>query len=110
MDAELLARIKCLLQNADVSIQQVLLFGSRAVGDSHDESDVDLIIVLDRDAPFPSFTDKMKVVIELRKNLREISRTMGLDLLVYTRPEWESFSAEKTSFSREIASNALRVA
>lgn len=110
MDSQLLSKIKASLQKADVSIQQVLLFGSRAVGDSHDESDVDLIIVLDRDAPFPSFADKMKVVVELRKHLREISRTYGLDLLVYNRPEWESFSEKKTSFSREIALHALHVA
>lgn len=108
---ELISKIRDALQNSnELDIALVLLFGSQARGDASDESDVDLVVVLNRNTPFGSFPERMQTVIQIRKRLKEISQRYGLDLLVYSKPEWDDFLGKKTAFAREIESTGLKVA
>ena len=89
---------------------KVLLFGSRVEEKDGVDSDVDLIIILDRYEPFDSFSERSNVVLDLRRRLDPVSIDHGLDLIVFTRSEWESFIARESSFSREVQGSALEVA
>lgn len=68
-----------------VKVHQIILFGSRARGDADDESDMDLLVVLDQ-----------PVNRETRKVVSECTWQAGFDVgivvtaILFTRDEWES--------------------
>ena len=57
---------------------RLILFGSRARGDSRADSDIDLLVVL------PVVTDKRRAAIEIRRALQDLP--VGKDIIV-TSPE-----------------------
>lgn len=58
---------------------RVLLFGSRARGDAHERSDVDLLVVM------PDGTDRHRAAVEMRRLLERAPR--GKDIVVTTPDE-----------------------
>jgi len=64
--------------------EQVILFGSQARGTAHQESDVDLLVVM----PFTG--SRLKLAVEIRKVLRGLG--VAKDIVVMTP---EEFAAEK---------------
>jgi predicted nucleotidyltransferase len=96
------------LQGAGIS--RVFLFGSRVHGYEREDSDVDLVVIMDRDEPFASFAERSVVLIDLRRRLSRIASRYGLDLLLFSRPEWEDFVEKGSWFSKEIQSEILDVA
>jgi uncharacterized protein len=60
----------------------VILFGSYAEGEAHEQSDVDLLVVADT----PSWHT---LSMALRKVLRPLLKPFSLDLLVYSSEDWE---------------------
>ena len=58
---------------------QIILFGSRARGDAHPQSDVDLLVV------FPKLADKRKTAVALRRALADLP--VAKDILVTTPEE-----------------------
>ena len=64
--------------------EQIILFGSRARGTAHRESDVDLLVVM----PFAG--SRLKVAVEIRKALRGLG--VAKDIVVMTP---EEFAARK---------------
>ena len=58
---------------------RVILFGSRARGDAHVDSDVDLVVVL------AQVDDKRRSAIEMRRELRDLP--VGKDIIVTTPEE-----------------------
>jgi len=76
--------------------ERVVLFGSYARGDALDNSDVDLLIVAERD--LPRFKRSRRIYRELRPY------PFAMDLVVYTPSEVETAQASPLSF----VSTALR--
>ena len=76
--------------------KKVILFGSYAYGEPTEDSDVDLLIIKN--------TDKKPLDrwIEVKKLLRDISRTVPISPLVYTEKEIEHRLAIKDFFIEEI--------
>ncbi len=81
---------------------EIILFGSISKEEFDDESDIDLFIILDIDKIPETYEDKMKLKLEIRKALRNINRKISLDLLIYTKKEYEIMKKEKSSFFEEI--------
>ena len=81
---------------------KAILFGSRASGEATDESDIDLVIVLDVEGMPKSFSERMKNHSTVRRQLRSINREVPIDVLVYTKAEWHKLIELDTSFAREI--------
>lgn len=95
---------------AGAGVWKMFLFGSRSDGRDGGDSDVDLVVVLDREEPFHTFSERSAVLIDLHKRLSEISDRHGLDLLLFTRSEWKRFIEKGSWFSKEIQREALEVA
>jgi len=76
--------------------QRVILFGSYAYGEPDENSDIDLLIVKD--------TDKRPIErwMEVKRLLRDRSRTMSVSPLVYTPKELEERLAIKDFFIQEV--------
>lgn len=81
---------------------KVVLFGSITKNESSQDSDIDLLVVLnDKNIP-ASYEDKMQIRLKVRKTIREINRKIPIDLFVYTIPEYEAFLEKNNSFCKEI--------
>lgn len=73
--------VQALVEEADP--EQVILFGSRARGDSRERSDVDLIVV--EAEPFGPERSRHKEMVRLRQALRPFR--VPVDVLVYSQEE-----------------------
>jgi len=76
--------------------KKIILFGSYAYGEPTEDSDIDLLIIKN--------TDKRPIDrwIEVKRLLRDISRTVPVSPLVYTEKEIEERIAIKDFFIEEI--------
>lgn len=81
---------------------KIILFGSFASGKQDEGSDLDIIVILDSDKIAKSFEDKLKNKIKVRRSIYELSKKIPIDLIVYTRAEYEILSQNKSSFIQEI--------
>lgn len=76
--------------------RKIILFGSYAYGEPTEDSDIDLFIIKDTDEP------PLKRWMELKKLLRDPSRTLAVAPLVYTEKELAERVAIKDFFIQEI--------
>ncbi len=81
---------------------EIILFGSMNTDKFDKESDIDLFIILDIDEIPETYEEKMELKLDIRKSLRKINRKISLDLLIYTKKEYEIMKEEKSSFVEEI--------
>jgi predicted nucleotidyltransferase len=88
-----------------INVKKILLFGSSAKGDMHEDSDIDLLVVLDEDYTPQTYDEWMEVKLKVRRILRDINEKIAIDLLVYTNPQYEQLLDNMNSFQREIHKN-----
>jgi len=81
---------------------KIILFGSFACGEFNKNSDVDLLVVLDTDKMLENFREKSQNYLSVSRLLRDIEEEIPLDLLVFTKPEFEKFISLNSLFSKEI--------
>ncbi len=95
---------------ASLNPYKAILFGSNAYGETGENSDIDIIVVLNKRG-FPSdYGEKMDNHRLVRKLLREINREVALDIIVYTIDEWESFLETGSYFSRIVLEKGKAIA
>lgn len=82
------------LRDAVPELEGILLFGSRARGESHADSDVDLLLLL------PRTLDRDTALLRARKSLRHLG--VGFDLLLLTAREWDQLRQERSAFARDL--------
>lgn len=81
---------------------KIILFGSYAKGDFNEESDIDLVVILDTETIPDTYDHKLELKVQVRDSIYELSRQMAIDLVVYTNGEFEFLKKQKTSFYNEI--------
>jgi predicted nucleotidyltransferase len=81
---------------------KVFLFGSYAYGRPDADSDLDLLVVLDKDAAPRDFRERSENYLSINRALRDIEREIPMDLIVYTKSEFERFTQLDSQFSRKI--------
>ena len=86
---------------------KVILFGSGAWGDFDKESDIDLLVVLDKEGIPRSFKEKTENFLEVSRLLRDLNKRMAMDLVVMTRTQWERFAEMDSGFLREVQEKGL---
>ena len=82
---------------------QVLLFGSYATGTQTEDSDIDLVVVLDKEDVPKSYKESTDNYLTVKRLLREINRNIPMDVIVCTKPQWNEFLLSESSFSKELA-------
>jgi uncharacterized protein len=96
---EFLYRIKSGINSKD-PLAEIYLFGSRARGDNHPDSDWDILVL----------TQQKKVTFDFESDLRdpifdlELESGQNISLLVYSQSDWENkmfYSTLYTSIQRE---------
>lgn len=85
----------------------VLLFGSYAYGTPHEDSDLDIFVVLNDNSIPTTFKERHELYLKVSTQIRPIASKIAVDLLVYTKPMYEQFKALNSSFSREILNKGV---
>jgi len=86
---------------------RIILFGSYANGTPRADSDIDLIVVLDKDGPRGDFSQRMADTVAVRRLLADINRDVAMDVLVYNKREWQTVQDSGSSFSKEILTQGI---
>ncbi len=85
-----------------IDIMKIILFGSTASDTDNNESDIDLLIVLDDNFCPQTYEERMEYRLKIRRKLRAINRQVAIDLLIYTIPEYELIKENMNSFFKEL--------
>ena len=81
---------------------RIILFGSHAHGKADEDSDIDLLVVLDSASISQTYEERMRKRLMVRDRLHDINRRTAIDLIVYTKAEYTMLEREGTSFVNEI--------
>lgn len=81
---------------------KIILFGSYANGVFSEDSDLDLVVILDSQKIARNYDEKMRNKLLVRRNIYELSKKVPVDLVVYTKGEYDIISENRTSFYNEI--------
>ena len=85
-----------------VNPSKVILFGSYAKGVFDEESDLDLVVILNTEMIPETYDKKLEIKVQVRDSIYELSRQIAIDLVVYTKGEFKMLKDLQTSFYNEI--------
>lgn len=105
LEQEITGRIK-----ANYRVKEFILFGSHAYGTPDKDSDVDLVVILDEPGVAEKYSEILSRRVSISRLLIDIERETPLDILVYTRDEWEQLVKTGSSFVNEVVSMGRRIA
>ena len=88
---------------------KAFLFGSYAHGRQTGESDIDLLIVLDKEGIPQTYKERSDNYLEISRLLRDINKKNAMDLIVMTKTQWQQFIDTRSGFAREILSNGIEL-
>jgi predicted nucleotidyltransferase len=81
---------------------KVILFGSYANGTPTEDSDLDVLVVLDSKEIAKNLDEKIKRDMPVSKMLININRKIAMDLITYSRAEYEYLIKQNDFFVKEI--------
>lgn len=99
--------IVCSLKSENIF--RLILFGSQAYGNPDEESDVDLLVILDQEGVSKSYRNILTNKRKISEKLLNIRKKIPVDLLVYTKKEWELIKSSKSFFTREIEKKGINL-
>lgn len=91
-----------LLALKEEDVQKIIIFGSAANGHVHEDSDLDLLIVMDTDYLPTTYEERLEYRIQIQRKLRDVAKRIPIDLLIYTRKEYQILTENMNAFMREI--------
>jgi len=87
----------------------IILFGSYAYGTPNEDSDIDILVVTQDDFIPKTFSERLEFRLSIKKIIRETSKKVPIDLLVYSRPMFQHFKELNSSFAKEILTNGKKL-
>ena len=82
---------------------KIILFGSLADGEQQEDSDIDLVVILNTDVLPQTADEKLLYKVKVRNAIRDISFEIPIDLIVYTKAELSRLESIKSPFLNEIS-------
>jgi len=86
----------------EIKPYKVILFGSYANGNPTENSDLDVLVVLDSEEMSKSLDEKIKRDMPVSKMLLNINRKIAMDLITYSKAEYEYLIRQNDFFVKEI--------
>ena len=83
---------------------RIVLFGSVSLGTEELASDIDLLVILDSENISQTYEERMQGRLMVRESLQAVNKHVPIDLIVYTRGEYEFLQNHGSSFLKEIES------
>ena len=81
---------------------KVILFGSYANGNPTEDSDLDVLVVLDSEEISKNLDEKIKRDMPVSRMLISINRKIAMDLITYSKAEYEYLIEQNDFFVKEI--------
>jgi predicted nucleotidyltransferase len=81
---------------------KIILFGSYATGNETEDSDIDLMVILDNNDISRTYEERQNKKLYIRKLVREINYKKALDILVYSKEELKKIKEYGNYFVDEI--------
>jgi predicted nucleotidyltransferase len=81
---------------------KVILFGSYANGNPTEDSDLDVLVVLDSEERSKTFDELIERGRPVSSALYEINKKIAMDIIVYTLAEFEYLRKQKDFFVEEV--------
>ena len=81
---------------------KIILFGSYANGDPNENSDIDILVILDNNHVSKTYQERLEKKILVKNLVIEINRKIPLDILVYSKEELNLIKAYGNYFIDEI--------
>ncbi|MDR0639639.1 MAG: nucleotidyltransferase domain-containing protein [Spirochaetaceae bacterium] len=81
---------------------KIVLFGSYANGNETEDSDIDLMVILDNNDVSKTYEERQNKKLYVRKLVREINYRKALDILVYSKEELKKIKEYGNYFIDEI--------
>jgi len=91
----------------DQDIYKIFMFGSYAVGKVHNDSDIDLLVILNKNGISKNYKTLLENKKTISKPLHELRKLVPIDLLVYTKDEWKILKDSKSSFIKRIETECV---
>jgi predicted nucleotidyltransferase len=81
---------------------KIILFGSYANGNPNENSDIDIMVILDNDHVSKTYEERLNKKIFIRNLIIEINRKIPIDILVYSKEELNMIKNHGNYFIDEI--------
>lgn len=94
-------------QLRSVNPDRVYLFGSLANNQSETAGDIDIAVVLNTTQEPKNFEERLALKVTVRNAIFAVSQEVPIDLVVYTKDEFERLQERNWPFIREILEGQL---
>jgi predicted nucleotidyltransferase len=81
---------------------RVILFGSYANGTANEDSDIDMVVILDNNDVAKTYEERLKKKLYINRLVRNINYKIALDILVYSKEEYKIIKKYGNYFIDEI--------
>jgi predicted nucleotidyltransferase len=81
---------------------KIVLFGSHARGTAREDSDIDIMVILDNDYVAANYTERMNRFLSVSRLVRGIHGKFAMDILVYSRKELGIIKSNGNDFIDEV--------
>jgi len=100
LSADVISKIvQCLM---GLNVYKIILFGSYAKGTATEDSDIDLVVILDTEEFAKTLSDRLYRKRPLNKSIREIRKDFAVDIVVYSRGEYNYLKSKNDFFVQEL--------
>lgn len=82
---------------------KIILFGSYVKESADENSDLDLFVILDSPKISNNYDEKMKNKLLVRRKIYDLSKEIPIDLIVYTKGEYDLILKNGSSFCNEMS-------
>lgn len=86
---------------------RIILFGSFSKENVQYGNDLDIAVIIDSDVLPKTFDEKMKLRLKVRDAIYIISEKIPIDLIVYTKSEYEKLTELQQPFIKELNSGQI---
>ena len=97
---KVLDRLVFLLQSSNPN--KIILFGSYAKGKQDENSDIDIMVVLDDNHVAKTYQERLDKKLRIRNLVLDINRKYALDILVYSNEELKILKKQGNQFIEDI--------
>jgi predicted nucleotidyltransferase len=92
-----------------LNIDKIILFGSYAHGTPSQDSDIDLYVVTNDNFTPQSFKESMNIKLKISRAIKDLQKTIPIDIITHTKKMHKKFVALNSSFSKEILENGVKL-
>lgn len=88
---------------------RLIVFGSHAYGNPKEDSDIDLVAIIDKKGKSRNYKEFIENKKTISKYLIALKRKYPIDLLVYTKEEWNELLLSESSFFQKIEQEGITI-